>query len=421
VASVSSLGENNFDNVLLNFGNAQRRFGNLVTQLSSGLRVNTAADDPSGYAIGSTLQAKSAGLAQGSRNIQDANNLLNVASGAVNRITALIDRMRTLVVEANSDINSGADKAQIQAEIDQLLLEVDRISNNTNFNGLPLLNGSQTSTPPNNVSTIVTAANPASDGTTVPSGALVYNVQVTPGVQPIAVGFYVNSYDPTTNLLTVTVNAEGAGNSGFGPAQSTTFTVTNGTAYPSFFPFPPPSYATNIVGADGKQYVSFAFNTLTPNDVGQSAVFTFTPLQDYTPSSDGGLNVNTGDGEGSTINVQIGAYDTYNLGIASLKVGDTLQNQASEALLDNALQLVTTQAAQIGAQQVALNIAQTNNDTYQTNIETSQSEILDLNVGQASTQFTQTQILVNVGQSVLAQMESADRVDTALLIQALVA
>ncbi len=406
--------------VLLNLNNAQSRFGNLVTQLSSGLRINTAADDPSGYAIATNLQTKSASLAQGTNSIQEANNLLNVANGAMTQITALIDRMHTLVVEANSDLNSTSDLANIQSEINQLLLEINRISQNTNFNGKALLDGSLTSTPPTNTDTVVYAFNPSSDGTTVPSGPLIEQVNVTPGAPPVAVNFTVNSYDPTTNLVTVTYTAE-SNAAGFGPPQTTTFQVTAGTNYPAIFPFPPPEpVLNNVTNQSGSyQYVSFEFANVTANDVGQSAAFTWTPAQNYTAGS--GLNVNTGDAEGSTINVQIGAMDAYNLGIGSVSVGDTLTNQASEALLNNALQMVTTQEAQVGAQTVALGVAATNNETYNVNISASASEITDLNVGQASTQYAQAQILVNVGTSVLAQMQTGETQLTALLIRALVA
>ncbi|HEY5339950.1 MAG TPA: flagellin, partial [Candidatus Aquilonibacter sp.] len=180
-----------------------------------------------------------------------------------------------------------------------------------------------------------------------------------------------------------------------------------------------PPYINIANPSNTYQYVAFLPNNITPDMVGQSAVFTWTPAQNYQQGS--GLTVNTGDAEGSTITIQIGAADTYNLGIAGITVGDTLTNQASEALLNNALQEITTQQAQVGAQTVALGIAATNNATYNVNIAASASEITDLNIGQASTQYTQTQILVNVGTSVLAQMQTGERQLTALLITALVA
>ena len=128
--------------VQLNLNNNQRQLQNTVNQLSSGLRINSAADDPSGLAIATNLQTQVDGFNQASQNVQDANNAAQVALGALSTTTNILQRIRSLSVEASSDINSQNDRANLQAEISQLLLEVNRISQNTNFNGQALLDGS---------------------------------------------------------------------------------------------------------------------------------------------------------------------------------------------------------------------------------------------------------------------------------------
>ncbi|HEY1729990.1 MAG TPA: hypothetical protein VGG22_16600, partial [Candidatus Baltobacteraceae bacterium] len=112
-----------------------------VTRLSSGLRVNTAADDPSGLAIATRLQAQASAFDQGSLNVQDMNNAATVAEGALQTETNILQRIRDLAIEAASDVTSDSDKLSLQAEVSQLLLEVNRISQNTNFNGQYLLSG----------------------------------------------------------------------------------------------------------------------------------------------------------------------------------------------------------------------------------------------------------------------------------------
>jgi flagellin len=127
--------------VALNLNRNQGFLQTAVTRLSSGLRINTAADDPSGLAIATRLNAQSQAFDQASLNVQDANNAATVADGALQTETNILQRIRSLAVEAASDIDSDNDKLSLQAEVSQLLLEVNRISQNTSFNGSPLLDG----------------------------------------------------------------------------------------------------------------------------------------------------------------------------------------------------------------------------------------------------------------------------------------
>lgn len=128
--------------VQLNLSNNQKQLQNIVNQLSSGLRINSAPDDPSGNAIATNLQTQVDGFNQAAQNVQNANNAAQVALGALATTSNILQRIRSLAVEAASDINSQNDRANLQAEISQLLLEVNRISQNTNFNGQALLDGS---------------------------------------------------------------------------------------------------------------------------------------------------------------------------------------------------------------------------------------------------------------------------------------
>ena len=127
--------------VLQNQALTQNRLAKDVNALASGLRVRSASDDPSGYTVSETLQTKVAGLQQSVTNVQTANNLLAVADGALTSIEDVLQRIRSLVVESNSDINSQEDLQGIQSEIDQLMIEINKISTTTNFNGLQLFSG----------------------------------------------------------------------------------------------------------------------------------------------------------------------------------------------------------------------------------------------------------------------------------------
>ncbi len=117
-----------------------------VERLSSGLRINRAADDAAGLSISEKLRAQVKGLAQASRNAQDAISMIQTAEGGLNEVHAMLQRMRELAVQASNDTLSDADRANINSELQQLLAEVNHIGDSTEFNGKKLLDGSLTTT-----------------------------------------------------------------------------------------------------------------------------------------------------------------------------------------------------------------------------------------------------------------------------------
>src|SRR3984957_388041 len=119
---------------LLNLNRNQGQLGKLVNQLSSGLRVNTAADDPSGLAIAVNLQNQATGFDTANLNVQDATNAANVADGALSTVTTILQRVRSLAIEAANTITSSTDRSALQDEVTALIQEINQISSNTNFN-----------------------------------------------------------------------------------------------------------------------------------------------------------------------------------------------------------------------------------------------------------------------------------------------
>jgi flagellin len=129
--------------------NAQRQMrGSELTlqrslrRLSSGLRINSARDDAAGLAIVSRMKAQVSGLKQASRNANDAISLAQTAEGALAESVDILRRIRDLAVQSANDTNSGTDRQALQAEVSQLQQELNRIANETEFNGRKLLDGS---------------------------------------------------------------------------------------------------------------------------------------------------------------------------------------------------------------------------------------------------------------------------------------
>ncbi len=127
-----------------NLGTTDAKFRQSVERLSSGMRVNRAADDAAGLSISETLRAQVRGTAQASRNAQDAISMIQTAEGALNEIHAMLQRMRELAVQAANDTLTDTDRVAVQAEIDQLILEGDATVARTTFNTKPLLDGVET-------------------------------------------------------------------------------------------------------------------------------------------------------------------------------------------------------------------------------------------------------------------------------------
>ena len=119
----------------------QGSFFKAIEQLSSGLRINKAADDAAGLAVSEKLKNQVRGLNQAQRNAQDGISLLQTAEGALNETHSLLGRMRELAVQSANDTLSNSDRLHIQDEVNALLSEVDRIANSTQFNKINLLNG----------------------------------------------------------------------------------------------------------------------------------------------------------------------------------------------------------------------------------------------------------------------------------------
>lgn len=124
---------------------SQRSVTTSLERLSSGLRINGAADDAAGLAISERMASQINGLNQAARNANDAISLSQTAEGSLNQTTSLLQRMRELAVQSANGTNSSTDRTALQAEITQLVAEVDRIANTTQFNGLNLLDGTFTS------------------------------------------------------------------------------------------------------------------------------------------------------------------------------------------------------------------------------------------------------------------------------------
>ena len=129
------------NNAYRNLNNTQNELSKSLEKLSSGLRINRAADDAAGLAISEGLKAQVGGLTVAARNAQDGISVVQTAEGSLTEVHSILQRMRDLAVQGGNDSNNATSRSAIKTEADELGKELDRITNGTNFNGIDLLKG----------------------------------------------------------------------------------------------------------------------------------------------------------------------------------------------------------------------------------------------------------------------------------------
>jgi len=130
-------------NASRNLNNTENMLASAMQRLSSGLKINSAADDVAGYAISQSLQSQVNGLNQASENIQDAVALAQTAQGALNDVNQMLQRIRALAVQYSNGTTSKEDQTAIISEVGQLVSEIKRVGETTSFNGKDLLNAAE--------------------------------------------------------------------------------------------------------------------------------------------------------------------------------------------------------------------------------------------------------------------------------------
>ena len=124
----------------LNINN--RHLSTAMERLSTGYRINSASDDAAGLAISTRMESQIKGLTMAVKNAHDGISVIGTAEGAMEEVTAMLQRMRELAIQSSNDTNSEKDREYLQDEVNQLIREIDRISETTQFNSMNILDGS---------------------------------------------------------------------------------------------------------------------------------------------------------------------------------------------------------------------------------------------------------------------------------------
>jgi len=404
-----------------NLNNTSNALSTSMQRLSSGFRINSAADDAAGLAISEKMTAQIGGLNQASQNAQDGISMLQTAEGAMNEVQSMMQRMRDLSVQAASDTNSQPERADIDLELEQLRQEINNTSTRTQFNGQVLLDGSLTSQQ---------AATPWDTGTSAAGGELLAGAALsgdTTGSSTVAgidvsgsatgVGYDISA-DTNAGTVTLTeVDSTGATVAAVNPETVTLTAMTaGGTETLNFSDF-------------GVKIDLAAGVAMSTSDI--AASFTSGNAVDVQAGSCGAI-IQTGANQGETTLVKFAdtrltggdpAMVALNNALTAVKTSfngaDASQAQtdsgALTTALDNALDSISKSRAVLGAAQNRLQATIDTLGTTSENLSAANSRIVDVDVATESSNMAKDQVLEQAGVSVLAQANQLPQLALKLL------
>ncbi|EPH1426781.1 flagellin FliC [Klebsiella aerogenes] len=383
-----------------NLNKSQSSLGTAIERLSSGLRINSAKDDAAGQAISNRFTANIKGLTQASRNANDGISLAQTTEGALNEVNDNLQNIRRLTVQSQNGSNSASDLQSIQDEISQRLSEINRISEQTDFNGVKVLSGNQKLT-------IQVGAN---DGETIDIDLKDINAK-TLGLEKFSVADGVDTSKVGGAVTTIATGKDLT-------ITNTTNKQANGAA--------PASYLKDnttgdiyAVGTDGKNYK--ATIDKTTGDVTDIAAAETTGLTDTSATTTVGEEVTaTGDttglksydgGKSYVIQEGTGADAKYFKATADstgkvtkgAEMSTTPKTADPLATLDKALSQVDQLRSSLGAVQNRFDSVINNLNSTVNNLSASQSRIQDADYATEVSNMSRANILQQAGTSVLAQ------------------
>lgn len=335
-----------------------------MEKLSSGLRINKAADDAAGLAISEKMRGQIRGLETAQRNAQDGISLIQTAEGALNETHSILQRTRELAVQASNDTNTDTDRGEIQKEIDQLTEEIDRIANSTEFNTQKLLDGSK------------------GTGNTIDASAEIFSQNS-------------DSFSITSSVDNTTVTDSGSFFLEVGSEASTAdtynYTLTNSDGTSS----------TGTITSGGT--IATAGVTLTAGaSVGEGDTLGLN-VQDDKTTTEGELKFQIGSNTGQQINVDINDMSAEGLNVNDIDVTSQESAEASVTAIEGALRQVSGERSKLGAVQNRLDHTINNLGTSSENLTAAESRIRDVDMAKEMMSQTKASILSQASQSMLAK------------------
>ena len=343
----------------------EKAMARAMQRLSTGLRINSSQDDAAGLAVASRMTAQIKGLSQAIQNAQQAVSMVEVAESAIVEINKMFMRMRELSVASQNGTTTVSDRSAMSTEFVQLQTEINRIANNTQYNGQNILDGTITQTAVIPLSEVDTTNNKFTTSAhgLVNGQRLVYNAAsgtVVGGLTDGAVYYVVGA---ATNEYQVSLTSGGSAVALSGTGNANQYFETDQVSFQ--------------VGANASQMISVAFGDFNTTDTKSS----FT-----------------------------GAVDKDTIGVATVTAA-----ASALAVIDAAIAGVSSQRASFGAGLNRLNMAIANLSNAKINAEASRSRVMDTDYAAETAELARTQIIAQAGIAMLSQANAQPQTVLSLL------
>lgn len=358
-----------------NLNGSQSALSQAITRLSSGKRINSAADDAAGLAISTRMQTQINGLNQGVSNANDGVSMIQTASSALSSLTSSLQRIRQLAVQASTGTLSASDQAALQQEVSAQISEVNRIASQTTYNGTNILDGSAGN---------VTFQVGANVGQTI-------SLNLTQSMSAAKIGGGLVQKGQTVGTVAVTTDAAGAYTTAANPAITSVNVLSDGNGGFTFTDQNNQALSSTAVAA------IFSSGATT----GSGTAITTLTLSSTLATSMGTTAANAATAAIAQINAINAPPTVSNLNISTV----TGANEAMVSI-DNALQTVNNLQASLGAAQNRFTAIATSQQAESTDLSSAQSQITDANFAQETANLSKAQVLQQAGISVLAQANS---------------
>ncbi|WP_433827436.1 flagellin [Actinoplanes sp. CA-015351] len=376
-------------NAYRNLSVTDNQMSKSLEKLSSGFRINRAADDAAGLSISEGLRSQVGGLKVAVRNSQDAISVVQTAEGALNETTSMLQRMRDLSVQANNASLDSEAKNAAQAEFSQLRSEIDRVSETTAFGKSKLLDGNFGNTQ----SATGAALTLTADGKATGQQDLgITGVAGKTLATPIAVSVANTGDTMTPDEIAAEMNE-----------QLSTQLKANGLSGDEL------SVTTTTDETTGA--VSFEVKGSKTFEGGSGIISGDSAANPNATAGDFQIGANSGE----TLNINIKGVDAKGLGLKDLDLttaavgnGKTGAATAIEAI-DKAITSISDQRAKLGASQNRFEHTINNLNTAVENLSASESRIRDTDMAQEMVSFTRNQILTQAGTSMLSQANQSSQ------------
>ena len=394
-------------------------------KLSSGYKINRAADDAAGLSISEKMRKQIRGLTQASSNAQDGISAVQTAEGALTEVHDMLQRMNELAVKASNGTNSETDRSYIQSEVDQLVTEIDRVSTTTKFNETYLLKGVNAN---GEVAKLTYDTAEGNIGSKIGGTQVDFDDDGNATVAATTVASQVLELSTETSLSTSSDTDNNVA------SQTLTLSTTENVAAGNTLEIDGTTYALyegasddavkKLEAANTKIYTNAeefaaalkdAANKVGAGDIKDVTVdgaeIKISAFADLNKGLDVSLHVGADSTADNKINLNINMMSARGLGVNGLKVDGQDSKNATAAIdtITAAIQKVSTQRSTLGAVQNRLEHTVNNLDNVVENTTSAESAIRDTDMATEMVKYSNNNILSQAGQAMLAQANQSNQ------------